>query len=227
MVREINRGLRGSMAITLMMGIEERLFAYAQVQAVGFRLFRLQPLAFRLLDCAGLRLQGLGCSVQALGFRLLGSAGFRPQVQAMRFRLLGLGFWVQALGFMVMKTLRCLGFWVQASGFRLLGLGSKVMKTLRCLGFWVQASGFRLQCLGFSLQPLGFWIVQGSGFRVQAVVFRLQALGFSRVQAMSVLKGVLQRQCSIFFLLLLFIYYNVSAQRGFTTSVFKGFEHCL
>ena len=44
---------------------------------------------------------------------------------------------------------------------------------------------------------------------------------------MSVLKGVLQRQCSIFFLLLLFIYYNVSAQRGFTTSVLKGFEHCL
>ena len=38
MVREINRGLRGSMAITLMMGIEERLFAYAQVvQGLGCR----------------------------------------------------------------------------------------------------------------------------------------------------------------------------------------------
>ena len=31
MIREMNRALRGSMAITMMLGIEERVFAYAQV----------------------------------------------------------------------------------------------------------------------------------------------------------------------------------------------------
>ena len=33
MIREMNRALRGSMAITMMLGIEERVFAYARLAA--------------------------------------------------------------------------------------------------------------------------------------------------------------------------------------------------
>jgi len=47
MIAEINRALRGSMAITLMMGIEERLFAYAQHPNVEFRRAAVEKFRWR------------------------------------------------------------------------------------------------------------------------------------------------------------------------------------
>ena len=47
MIVEINRALRGSMAITLMMGIEERLFAYAQHPNIDFRKAKVEKFKWR------------------------------------------------------------------------------------------------------------------------------------------------------------------------------------
>jgi len=47
MIVEMNRALRGSMAITLMLGIEERLFAYAQHPNVDFKKAKVEKFKWR------------------------------------------------------------------------------------------------------------------------------------------------------------------------------------